>query len=288
MDSLTENGSWNVFGNVTNLITDNLTFVAGRGSLRFDINNSSNTGGIENFTLQPFSIREYLTVGKIFTWLNLPNVEQLQTVQFEMYSSPGNGYSITVNSPHDTSSFQLDQNLLGFYLDPMNMTIIGTPDPENLNHIKFTFVTNGTLLMNDVRIDNVVARKGRVYGIQYISNYMFKDVNGIFKQYPTIGSDQVLLEPESFQCYIQDCACVLGEEIFTDTGTSKKGYVMGKIGQMADKLVGMYARYRKNYKAEFMDEQQDMYYWGVPFGYDGRRSGDGGHRFDHSNNGDTA
>ena len=36
------------------------------------------------------------------------------------------------------------------------MTTIGTPDPKNLNHIKFTFTTNGTLLMNNVRIDNVV------------------------------------------------------------------------------------------------------------------------------------
>src|ERR1700733_6075108 len=35
MNTLTEDGTWNTFGNVTNLIADNLTYVAGFGSLRF-------------------------------------------------------------------------------------------------------------------------------------------------------------------------------------------------------------------------------------------------------------
>ncbi len=80
MDSLTSNGTWNIFGNVTNLIEDNLTYVAGRGSFRFDINNSSNTGGIESFNIPPVDIETYIGPGKIFTWLWLPNLNQLQTV----------------------------------------------------------------------------------------------------------------------------------------------------------------------------------------------------------------
>ena len=280
MNSLTENGTWNTFGNVTNLVTDNLTFVAGTGSLRFDINNSSTVGGIENFTLTPFRIKEFLTVGKIFSWLDLPNINQIQTVQLEMYSSTGNGYSITVNSPHDTTAFQLGQNMLGFTLDTNVMTVIGTPDPDNLNHIRVTFNTNGTLVMKNVRMDNIVARKGTVYGIQYISKYMFQDVDGLPKEEPTTGSDTVLLDFEAYQLYLQEAACVLGQEIFTDTGSSKRGYIMGKIGQMQDKLTKDYGAYKKNYKAEFIDEQQDMYNFGVEFGYN-NRGGWNGTRWNH-------
>lgn len=287
MNSLTENGTWNVFGNVTNLITDNLTYVSGNGSLRFDINTSSATGGIENFTLQPFDISEFLTVGKIFTWLDLPNLNQLQTVQFQMFSSPGNGYSITVSSPHDIDRFQLEQNLLGFYLDPSVMTTIGTPDPHNMNHIKFTFTTNGTLLMNNVRIDNVVARKGKVFGVQYISNHMFRDINGLTKMEPTEDSDEVILEYEAFQCYLEEASVVLGQEILTDTGSGKKGSTTGKLGQLQAHLAQQYAIYKKRWKEEFIDEQQDMYRWGVNFGYNNRGLDDG-HRFNHGENGDTA
>jgi hypothetical protein len=288
MNSLTENGTWNVFGNVTNLATDNLTYVAGTGSLRFDINTSSTTGGIENFTLTPFDITDYLNVGKTFTWLNLPNLNQIQTIQFEMYSSAGNGYSITVNSPHNTDSFQLDQNLLGFYLDSSTMTTIGTPDPKTINHIKFTFTTNGTLLMNSVRMDNIVARKGKVYGIQYVSNHMFVDVNGLTKQDPTVPSDEILLEYEAYQIYLEEASCVLGQEIFTDTGTNRKGQTFGKLGQMQEHLMQQYRLYKKRWKEEFIPEQQDMYRWGVNFGYNNRGNwnGDGG-RFDHGSNGDS-
>lgn len=282
MDSLTDNGTWNVFGNVTNLITDNLTYVAGNGSLRFDINTSSNTGGIENFNLQPFDLSEFMIVGKVFTWLNLPQVNQLQTVQLEMYSSAGNGYSITVNSPHDTVAFQLAQNQLAFPLDPNVMVTIGTPDPKALNHIKFTFTTNATLDMNNINIDNIVARKGRVYGIQYISTHIFRDINGLTKAEPTSTSDEVLLEFEAYQLYLQEAACILGQEIFNDTGNSRKGYIIGKLGQMQGKLATDYATYKKNYKAEFIDEQQSMYYFGTEFGYTNRWNWQQGH-YDHRN-----
>lgn len=283
MDSLTDNGTWNVFGNVTNLIRDDLNYIAGNGSLRFDINDSSNTGGLENFTLQPFDLSSFMITGKVFTWLDLPNLNQLQTVQFEMFSSPGNGYSITVSHPHDTDQFQLEYNLLGFILDPSVMITIGTPDPKALNHIKFTFTTNGTLLMNNVRIDNVVARKGRVYGIQYISNHMFKDINGLTKMEPTAPSDEIILDFEAYQLYLQEAACVVGQEIFNDTGNSRKGYILGKLGQMQQKLATDYVIYKKNYKAEFIDEQQDMYYWGVNFGYNNRGNWNGDRGgWDHS------
>jgi hypothetical protein len=282
MDSLTETGTWNTFGNVTNLIEDNLTFVAGRGSFRFDINTSSDTGGIESFDVPSFSLEDYMIVGKVFTWLNVPNLNQIQTVQLEMYSSPGNGYSIVVTHPHDADTFQTDWNLLGFILDPETMTTIGTPDPTNLTHVKITFVTNGTLLMNGVRLDNIVARRGRVYGIQYISKYMFMDTEGLWKENPTTGSDEVMLEFEAYQLFLQECACVIGQEIFTDTTVGSKGQIGGRLGQMKADLTADYRQYKRNYKAEFMDEQQNMYNWGVNFGYNNRGQWSG-HHWDHTN-----
>ena len=282
MDSLTSNGTWNTFGNATNLLEDNLTFVAGHGSIRFNMNTSINTGGIVNFNLEPFDLSEFLITGKVFTWVDLPNVHQLQTVQLEMYSSPGNGYSITVLKPHDADEFQLGWNLLGFVLDPMSMVTIGTPDPKALNTVRLTFTTNGTLLMDNVRVDNIVARRGKVYGIQYISKYMFMDPNGLWKENPTEGTDEVMLEFEAYQLYLQEAACILGQEIFTDTTIGSKGQIGGRLGQMESQLIADYRKYRKNYKAEFMDEQQDMYRWGVNFGYNNRGSWNGG-GWDHSN-----
>jgi hypothetical protein len=107
MNSITENGTWNTGGNVVNIATDNLTYVSGSGSIRFDINTSSSTGFIENFTMDSVDINDYLNVGKIFTWIDLPEINELQSVTLDLFSSPTDYYSITVISPHDTNQFQL-------------------------------------------------------------------------------------------------------------------------------------------------------------------------------------
>lgn len=270
MNSLTENGTWLTFGNVVNLATDNLTYVSGNGSLRFNINDSSDTGGIENFNVTPFDIEDFLNVGKIFSWLDVPNLRQIQTVTLDLFSSLTDYYSITVSSPHDTDQFQLEWNLLGFELDSSTMNTIGTPNPKAINHIRVTFVTNGTLNMNSVRMDNIVARKGHVYGIQYISNQVFQDpVSGLFKSRPTEDSDVIILEYDTYQMYRGYCASILAQELVSDRGDIQK------IDNMRDASIAIY---KKKHKEEYTEETQTMRRFGVEYG---RQNVFGQSNFDH-------
>lgn len=279
-DGVTVNGLWSVFGNVVNLTTDNLTYVAGSGSLRFDINTSSNTGGILNTTITPVDLTQFLVKGKIFTWLDIPNLNQIQTVTLDLFSNPANlttdYYSMTVTSPHDTPTFQLGQNQMGFIFDPSSgMQVIGFPDPANIAAIRVTFVTNGTLSMNSIRLDNIVARFGRVFGVQYISKYIFEEASsGIWKEEATNASDLIHLDFGAYELLLNECAVTLGQEVLTDTGIGRKGFVSGKLGEMRRDLDDKYYQYRKFWKSEFIDEQQQPYNFGVPFGYQRGWGGD--------------
>lgn len=229
MNSITSNGTWIVGGNLVNLTTDNLTYFQGNGSLRFDLNNSGTVGTMETFGMTSVNLTDYLNVGKVFTWLDLPNLNQLQTVTLDMYSSPTDYYSITVNSPHDTNEFQLGTNMLGFSMNVDSMNTIGTPNPADINKIKFTFTTSGTLTMNSIRIDNVVARKGSVYGIQYISNQIFQDTTtGLMKSRPTLDSDLIALEYDTYQLLRAHCVEVFGNELVNDKATRDE-YAMRKV-----------------------------------------------------------
>lgn len=259
MDSITSDGTWIVGGNLVNLTTDNLTYFHGNGSLRFDLNTSSNVGTMETFGLQAVNLTDYLNVGKVFTWLDLPNLNQLQTVTLDMFSSPTDYYSITVNSPHDTNQFQLGTNMLGFPMNVDSMNTIGTPNPAAINKIKFTFTTAGTLNMNSVRIDNVVARKGTVFGIQYISNQIFMDATtGLMKNRPTQDSDLVALEYDTYQLLRSHCVTVFGEELVNDRNVRAEY----KVDLQNDIRL-----YKKRHKEEYIDETQTMRNFGVPYGY---------------------
>lgn len=277
MNSITSNGTWIVGGNLVNLTTDNLTYFQGDGSLRFDLNTSSNIGTMETFGMRSVDLTEYLNVGKVFTWLDLPNLNQLQTVTLDLFSSPTDYYSITVNSPHDTNQFQLETNMLGFAMNQDSMTVNGTPNPADINKIKFTFTTAGTLSMNSVRIDNVVARKGTVYGIQYITNQLFKDATtGLMKSRPTLDSDLVTLEYDTYQLLRAHCVSVLGGELVNEKQTRDEYQIS---------LVNAIKFYKKRHKEEYIDETQTMRNFGVPYGYYWGGYGNG---YRHGHNDDLA
>lgn len=283
MNSITDNGTWNVFGNLVNLATDNLTYVAGSGSIRFDLNTSSSTGGMISMGMKPVDLSSYLNVGKVFTWIDIPNLNQLQTVTLDMFTTPTDYYSITVNSPYDADQFQLGQNMLGFEMDSSTMNTIGTPDPKNINQIRFTFVTNGTLDMNSVRIDNVVARKGHVYGIQYISSQIFKDaVTGLMKWRPTDDSDIIILNYDTYQVLLSACVYVFAGELVNGSGTT---IIRNKlVNPYQNAFTAAIVLYKKRHKEEYIDETQNLRAFGVPYGWWQNQVYRSGHRFDSNGN----
>lgn len=285
MNAIDENGLWYATGSAVELATDNLTFLSGTGSVRFNLNTSSSIGSIINTTLEPVNLSEYFTRGKIFTWVDIQDLNQLQIVTLDLFSNPNDlttdYYSITVNSPHDCPQFQEGPNLLGFLMDSNNgMSTIGTPNPAHIAAIRMTFVTNGTIEMKNVRVDNIIAKLGVVFGIQYISKFLFEDMNGFWKENANDLRDRIHVEFEVYQLLVEELSVVLGQEVFTDTAMNRKGVIFGKIGQMQQALSTKYQEYNKFHKAEFIDEQQQPYNFGVPFGYNNRGSWSD-HRWDH-------
>ena len=266
MNDLVSNGTWNVAGNLVNLATDNLTYVTGSGSLRFDLNTSSNIGSITSVGMASVDLSEYLNVGKVFTWIDIPNLNQLQSVTLSMYSSPTDYYSITVTSPHDTNQFQLGWNLLGFEMDSSTMNTVGTPNPADISQLQFTFVTNGTLLMNSIRLDNIVARKGKVYGLQYIANQVFQDaVSGQMKSRPTADTDIIILEYDTYQVLLTACTYVFATELINGGGVSVIRYKI--VNPYLNSYNAAVGEYKKRHKEEYIDETQTLRRFGVPYGW---------------------
>lgn len=258
MDSLSENGLWQGSGNITNLETDNLTYITGSGSVRFDINTSLGTGSLFNNSLEAVDISEYLNVGKIFTWLDLPNKNGIQSITLKLQTSPSDYYSITVDSPHNSPEFQEGSNLLGFALDRLVMNTIGNPDPKNINAISYDFVTNGVFPLDSVRMDNIVARKGEVYGIQYISNRTFQDVQtGEMLSRPNNDNNAVLLEYDTYQLLVAHLAYVLGNELLQREND---------IIRLEEDMNKQVIIYKKRHKEEYIDETQTLRKFGVRYG----------------------
>lgn len=253
-NSLEKNGTWNVGGNVVNLSLDRLRHISGFGAIRFDINNSANSGFIENLTMNAVDITDYLQVGAVFVWLDIENPKDLLSVQLTIESSPGNSYQYSVNQSHDNTSFIAGWNLLKFTLDPNNGLVInGTPNPTQITGMRLDFSTTGTQPVYGCHIDNVVLRRGVVYKVLYETSYCFRDARtGAWKQYSDSNSDIITLEEDAYQILMLFTAITLMNDL------GKKN----QTADMKDDLNVLIKNYRMAHKSEQIPRQSSTYIHG--------------------------
>lgn len=258
-DSLNENGTWNVGGNVVNLREDKLNHVIGRGSLSFDINGSATTGFIENFTLIPFSILEFLKRGAEFAWLNLSIPREMIAVRMIMGSDSSDLttdlYEASVNSPHDNSEFTTGWNLLKYMMQ--NLTMTGTPNPSALTYIRFEFETTGQPIPN-CNLDNIVLRQGQVYEMTYNSSYIVRNpTTGQWKKIPTENSDIIIAEEDTYDILVDEVTLAAQKESYQASPAAASS-----IDSVAARLQAKYKKFGMEHKSEGVLETDSIHVFG--------------------------
>ncbi len=259
VDSLTKNGTWNVGGNVGNLRLDELNHITGHASLLFDINNSSNTGFIENFTMNAVDISTYLNTGAAFAWFSIPIPKEMIAVKLTLGSDSANLtndiYFATVNQPHDNNQFTDGWNLLKYMLN--NLSFVGTPNPKAITYLRFDFTTTGQPIPN-CNLDNVVVRKGVVYETFYNSQYCLIDATTrAWKQRTTANSDIIVAEEDTYSILMLETALVVQEELYANNFGAATD-----VSAIKSQLYDKYAQYRLNHTDEALEPTESSYVLG--------------------------
>lgn len=279
-NSLSDNGTWNVGGNVVNLKLDELLYVQNTGSFQFDINNSSATGFIENFTLDSFDLEDFLQKGAVFAWLNIPLPKEIISVKLTLGSDTTNLltdlYQSTVNQPHDNNQFIDGWNLLKFMMN--NLTTVGTPNPKDLKYVRFDFTTTGQAIPG-CHLDLIIAREGAVYEMTYNSTYMFIDpINGAWKARPTSNGDIIVAEEDTYNILVYETTLAAQYEIYGANATAQSD-----VASFQSKLDRAYKVFKLEHKSEAVLPEDDVYIFGNYLdGYSGPPMNTGGYR-DYNN-----
>lgn len=253
VNSLTKNGTWNVGGNVVNLRLDELNHITKKASLAFDINDSSTAGFMENFTMTPVDISDYLNTGAAFSWLNIPLPREIIAVKLTLGSNTTDLttdlYYSTVNQPHDNNQFVTFWNLLKYMLN--NLNSVGNPNPKSIGYIRWDFTTTGVAIPN-CNLDSLIVRKGHVYEMVYNSAWCLIDAQTqAWKMRTTKNSDQFPFEADSYQIIMLETALVIQKDIYGNNAGAKSD-----VTDIEDELEKKYALYKKNHKAEFIEPKQ--------------------------------
>ena len=248
MNDITDNGTWVVGGDATNLRKDTLQYISGNASLKFDVTGAGTTAYLENTTSDTQDISDIEDDGALFAWVFMPNV--ITSAELRWWSSSSNYWSQTTTTRQDNLSFQEGWNLIRFDWDTASS--VGSPDSSDITYLRLTITYDG-IAANNYRFDNITAQQGAIWQLIYYSKYLFEDgTTGAWKENTDDDADIVNLDTDSYNLLLYKVAELAAQQIQAEDSAFDLQYFMSKYAQ---ELV----IYKNKYKSEVKSVKQKYY-----------------------------
>jgi hypothetical protein len=252
-DSVTANGTWTVGGGASDIETDVIYYTGGYGSLRYSL---AGSGYIENSTMTALDLTNYLDRAVMFCWVY--NQSTLPTALALRWGSDSSNYwSKSVTAQWDGTALTTGWNLLGF--DWQTATKTGTPDESAIDFVRFDTTITGSA--SPVYFDQIVCSLGSIYEIEYYSKYFFRDTAGAFKERPTLDSDLINLDTDSYGVFTNCLMMLVAQQaqgadsafdmqFFVKQYEESRDSYNRKNPSQAKKTIGTYYNVRKSSYAQ--------------------------------------
>lgn len=210
MDTISDNGTWTVGDDATNLTVDTLFKVAGNASLNIDFDGSTTSAYIENTGIESIDLSNEENIASLFARVYLPNASAITNVSLRWGSDSSNYWSQTVTQSHVGTSFQNGWNRLRF--DWNGATKSGSPDSSAITYLRVSFTYDGTA-DTDIRVDDITAQNGELAEIIYYSAYLFRSSSGTFLETFTSSTDMINLGRDSYNVLLYEALHLAAQQI---------------------------------------------------------------------------
>jgi hypothetical protein len=248
-DSITNNGTWVVGDDATNLTEDTLNYVSGTGSLNFDVTGVGTTASLHNITLDELDLSDNENNSAFFMYVYMPSIVTNATFTWGD-DLTSNYWSDTITAPQ-YNSFVVGWNLLRFDWDGATKT--GTPDSSKVKAIKLSITYDG-VFDTDYRLDRIIVPRGTIYEVEYYSKYLFKTSAGVWKEECSGLTDEIALDLEGYNILLYKVLELIAPQVFAedasfDYSLYDKKYLTSKF------------RYQQKYRSEV--RQPRTYYYKI-------------------------
>lgn len=194
-NDLTDNGTWAISGDATNLRLDNIRYKEGPASISFDSGGVSTDIIITNPDFEAVDLSDYENKSKLFFWVNIPATTP-ESITMKWGADSSNYLSRTVTTKQSGLAFTTGWNLVGF--DWEGATETGTVDNENIDYAQITITNTVAVAQTGYRVDKIAAFIGEECSLDYYSKYLVKSNAGVRKEKFEDGDDTTILnEKES-------------------------------------------------------------------------------------------
>jgi hypothetical protein len=258
VSSLTQNGTWVAGNDASNLSVDNVNFLAGGGSLKFDLTFSAGNGYLTTSNQQSVDLTDSLNQSTWFLWTYLPTASSFSSVTLQFGSSGSNYYTTTATLTQALTAFANGWNLIAFPW--LNLTTVGTPDPSAITYLKVIWNFTGTP-QTGVLLNNITCQTGQIMEYEYYSKYLFRSsLTGAFQETVDDDSNLINLDTDSYNLLFNQVAYLTAQQLQGSDAVYDASY-------FANEYAKNLARYKALYKSEVQKPQLPYYTMPKP-GYD--------------------
>lgn len=205
-------GNWVAGGTASGLQVNNVNFVSGSGALQFNLAAGANpsTGYIEETLPSTLDMSNQYNQSALFFWVDLPSPGDIISTTIRWGTDSSNYYERTLTSTSTGTAFQTGWNLLQG--DWLGSTVVGSPDPSNINYTYCGINYNGTA-QTAIGVDNIISNMGTLMQIEYYSDCIFRNsITGTFQQSVTSDSDLINLATETYNLLLWKVALYAAQQ----------------------------------------------------------------------------
>lgn len=219
-------GTWQGFGDGTNLTRDSFNYIKSPASIRWDINaNGGTTAGIYNDSLDELDITDYYQNGSVFVWAYLSSATNVTNFVLRLGTTASHYYQITVTATNESATFQTGWNLLRF--DMASKTTVGSPDVTAIDYCAIYMTkASGKVSELDYRFDSIQLKLGKIHYLLYYSKYPWQNTSGTYLENSTNDLDYINCDTEEYNLFIEKGVELIGAMVreYQDSDLASKKY----------------------------------------------------------------
>lgn len=212
MNTLTANGTWSAVATATNLVADDIDYVSGSGSIRFDL--VATGDGLQNTTMTAVDLTDEDEQGDFWVRFKIKNstdLANLTSISLVWGNDLTAGYwtGVAQTAQADGSAFKVGWNEVKIPWSTATET--GTVAPATIDSLKVTVAA--TSAITQIKIDKISCSIGRNFDIKYYSKFLLKNTSGTWITKTTSDDDTVILDNDAIQIYLFETLKVCAHQV---------------------------------------------------------------------------
>jgi hypothetical protein len=251
LDSLTANGTWSAVATASNVVLDDIDYVSGNGSIRF--NSAASGDGVQNTDMTSVDLTdedEQADLWVRFKVKNSTDLGNLTSVSLIWGNDLTTAYwtGVAQTAQADGTAFKVGWNEVKIPWSTATET--GTVAPSTIDSLRVTFAT--TSAITQLKVDNITVSIGRNFDIKYYSKFLMTNSSGTFITKTSSGDDIIILDSDAIQIYMLESLSVMAHQIEGIDSVSDVNYSRTELDEL-------YRRYKAEYPSQ---AKQALSYYG--------------------------